>query len=108
MTSGPSDSSRTSLLPQLRQVEFVVIIVWHLRRRSSAGGLGWLGTGGGVGPAISLVVGVISARRRDDHAAQRAQHFTNGDRDQADLQADLGVAVCLDREADPAPAAVSL
>jgi hypothetical protein len=32
-----------------------------------------------------LVVSVISARRRDDHAAQHAQHFTNGDRDQADL-----------------------
>jgi hypothetical protein len=40
-----------------------------------------------------LAVGMVSARRRDDGAAQHAQHFRNGDRDQAHLQAGVGVAV---------------
>jgi hypothetical protein len=40
-----------------------------------------------------LAVGMVSARRRDDGAAQHAQHFGNGDRDQAYLQAGVGVAV---------------
>jgi hypothetical protein len=40
-----------------------------------------------------LAVGAVSARRRDDGAAQHAQHFRNGDRYQANLQADVSVAV---------------
>jgi len=40
-----------------------------------------------------LAVGVVLAGRRDDGAAQHAQHFRNGDRDQACLQAGVGVAV---------------
>ena len=40
-----------------------------------------------------LAVGGVPARRRDDGAAQHAQHFRNGDRDQAYLQAGAGVAV---------------
>ncbi len=37
-----------------------------------------------------LAVSVVAARRRDDGAAQ---HFRDGDRDHAHLQADVGVAV---------------
>ena len=40
-----------------------------------------------------LAVGVIPARRGDDGAAQHAQHFRNGDRDQACLRAGVGIAV---------------
>ena len=36
---------------------------------------------------------MVPAGRRDDGAAQHAQHFRNGDRDQADLQAGVGIAV---------------
>jgi hypothetical protein len=38
-------------------------------------------------------VGAVLARRRDDGAAQHAQQFRDGDRDQAYLQAGAGIAV---------------
>jgi hypothetical protein len=40
-----------------------------------------------------LAVGVVPVRRRDDDAAQQAQHFRDGDRDQAYLRAGVGIAV---------------